>query len=137
MGVIQWNAELETGIEAMDEQHRRLIEIYNELYAAMMRGKAHKHMHETLDALISYTELHFQAEEAYMESVGFEDRERHAVEHRQLLDKVKLFQRKLALDQERITKPVMKFLEFWLRSHIQGKDMEYARAAAGTADQPA
>lgn len=137
MGAIQWDTNLETGIEAMDEQHKRLIEIYNELHGAMMRGKAHKQMREILNSLIEYTEQHFRAEEEFMESMGFEDRERHAVEHGQLLDKVKLFQRKLDLDQERITKPVMKFLEFWLRSHIQGKDMEYAAAAREqTAETP-
>lgn len=138
MGAIQWNDSLETGIEAMDDQHKRLVEIYNELHAAMMRGKGHKQMREILGQLIDYTELHFASEEEYMRSFGYEDYERHIAEHHQLLEKVRTFQRKLDLDQERITRPVLKFLDFWLQSHIKGKDMEYAEAARGqAADAPA
>ncbi|HPF36346.1 MAG TPA: bacteriohemerythrin [Candidatus Krumholzibacteria bacterium] len=129
MGAIVWNESFEIGVEAMDEQHKRLVEIYNELHAAMMRGKAHKQMNEILKQLVNYTEMHFAAEEKFMASVEFEDLERHATEHEQLLDKIRVFQKKMELDQERITKPVLKFLEFWLRSHIQGKDLEYAKAA--------
>jgi len=138
MGAIEWNDSLEMGIEAMDEQHKRLVEIYNELHAAMMQGKGHKQMREILSQLVDYTELHFSSEEEYMRSVGYADFDRHVAEHRQLLEKVRVFQRKLDLDQERITKPVLKFLDFWLQSHIKGKDMEYAEAArAQAADAPA
>jgi len=133
MGTIQWNESLQIGIPEMDEQHQRLVAIYNDLHEAVMQGKAHKQMNGILARLVDYTEMHFADEERLMASVDYPDLERHATEHRQLLDKVRLFQKKMELDQERITKPVMKFLEFWLSSHIQEKDREYADVAR---DQP-
>jgi hemerythrin len=126
MGAIEWNSDLETGVKLMDEQHIRLVEIYNELHDAMMIGKAHKQMNEILDSLISYTEKHFREEEEYMETAKYHELKHHQIEHQQLLDKVKVFQRKMTRDEERISKPVVKFLEFWLKNHILGTDMSFA-----------
>ncbi len=127
MGAIELNSALETGVKLMDEQHMRLVEIYNELHEAMMIGKAHKQMNDILDSLIKYTEKHFFDEEEYMENAKYSDLKQHRIEHQQLLDKVKVFQRKMARDEERISKPVVKFLEFWLKNHIQGSDMAFAK----------
>jgi hemerythrin len=126
MGAIEWNSDLETGVKLMDEQHIRLVEIYNELHDAMMIGKAHKQMNDILDALVSYTEKHFSDEEEYMGKAKYHELKQHHVEHQQLQDKVKVFQRKMARDEERISKPGVKFLEFWLKNHIQGTDMTFA-----------
>ena len=145
MAEIEWGSDLETGVDLMDEQHRRMVEIYNELAAARMTGKGHKTMSRTLGALIEYTELHFRDEEGLMEEAGYPDLAQHRNEHRQLIAKVQRFQLKYDLDQERISGPVIKFLEFWLRGHIQGSDRSIAAwveahpsqdAEADAAEQP-
>ena len=133
MGAIRWDDTLETGVELMDEQHRRLVEIYNKLDEASMRGRAHKQMDEILADLIGYTDHHFSAEEALMEEAGYPDLAIHRSEHRQLIEKVRRFRRKLDLGMERINRPVMKFLNYWLTHHIRGSDNTFARYAAEAA----
>jgi hemerythrin-like metal-binding protein len=126
MGQIEWSSEFETGVDLMDEQHKRMVEIYNELNAALMKGKAHKMMNDILGALIEYTQTHFRDEERLMEEAGYAGLGKHRNAHQQMITKVQRFKKKLDLDQERISKPVMKFLEFWLKRHIQGSDAEFA-----------
>lgn len=126
MSEIVWNSDLETGVELMDEEHQCLVAIYNELNAALMKGRAHKKMNEILGSLIEYTQFHFIDEEKLMEESNYVELPQHKNEHQQLILKVQRFKKKHDMDQERISKPVMKFLEFWLTKHIRGSDMEFA-----------
>jgi len=142
MGKIEWNSDLETGVDLMDDQHQSIVKIYNDLNAALMKGKAHKMMAEILGALIEYTQTHFQDEEKMMEAAGYRDLNQHINEHQQLIMKLQRFKKKLDMDQERISKPVMKLLEFWLKHHIQGSDSDFAEwqktnEAASEAEEPA
>ena len=124
MSAIEWNESLQTGVDAIDEQHHRLVEIFNELDAALQVGRAHKQMRTILDELVEYTQSHFDDEEKLMEEMGYPELAGHRIEHRQLLDKVGRFQKKLDLGQERISRPVMQFLNYWLTKHILQSDME-------------
>ncbi len=138
MTQIEWTSELETGIDEVDEQHKALVAIYNKLDEAMRTGRGHKTMGEILVALVSYTAEHFEQEEQLMADDGYPELESHRSEHRQLLDKVNRFQKRLASGQERINKPVMKFLNFWLMNHIKASDCAYGLYAANrNAEEPA
>ncbi len=134
MAEIKWGPELETGIEQIDIQHQGLVEVYNELDKALRQGKAHKRMAEILGRLIDYTESHFESEEGIMAEADYEFLAQHRSEHEQLIRKVRDFQRKHDRDIVRISVPVMKFLEFWLKHHIQESDKGFAlwKERAGT-----
>ena len=130
MHSIEWTDQMNIGIESIDDQHRKLVAIYNELDEALMVGKAHKHMQEILDRLVEYTGTHFDDEEQYMQSVEYPELDYHKLEHKQLLEKVLAFQKKLQFGQERISSPVMHFLKYWLTNHILQSDMKIGAHAS-------
>ena len=63
-----------TGIEQIDNEHRRLFEIAEELYQLskeeFMPDK-YDNIRRLLDELREYTKTHFEHEEEYMESIGY------------------------------------------------------------------
>jgi hemerythrin len=137
MAKIEWNDDLVTGIEDVDRQHRILVDIYNDLDAAVCMGRGQKEMKDILDRLIAYTTEHFKFEEGLMAEGEYPGFQRHRIGHQQLLDKVRRFQDKLERGQERISKPVMKFLNFWLCNHIMHSDRDFGEFTRTRADQPA
>lgn len=125
MSLIQWNDRLSVGIVAIDEQHKQLIKIINELNDAMKQGKGKSVLSKIIDGLIRYTETHFKLEERYFEQLGYPDAANHKREHIAFTKKVTEF--KEGFDKGKITLSVeiMIFLSNWLQNHIEGVDKKY------------
>ncbi len=127
MVCVEWNNSLSIGIPETDNEHMRLVAIFNELDEAMRRGKGSRVMMDILDQLIQYTVTHFQSEEALMEQFEYPKTELHKVQHQQLVDKVSRYRRKFISRRERITREMMEFLKYWLTNHILVDDMEFGK----------
>jgi hemerythrin len=127
MSEMTWDAKYSVGIEEMDDQHREFLAIHEELRAASLRGRGHRIMEDVLAKVQAHAERHFADEERLMREMAYPDLEFHILEHQQLLRKVRRFKMKHDMDLERITVPVLKFLEFWIKRHILDSDMQYGR----------
>lgn len=78
---LQWSEHFCTGHSALDEQHRTILLLYNDVMRAL-EGRASPHMvAETIDSLIYFLRRHFAWEERLMASAGFERLEEHAAGH--------------------------------------------------------
>lgn len=63
---IQWKDEFSTGVAAIDEQHKKLIEGLNKLQLAMQQGKGNEIINGLLSFLERYAKEHFGFEEKCM-----------------------------------------------------------------------
>ena len=63
---IQWDASMSTGLEAIDAQHKQLIQWLNDLLEAMSIGKGRQELAGVLAQLGDYTRTHFGYEEECM-----------------------------------------------------------------------
>lgn len=125
MSLIEWNARLSLGIDEIDHQHRKLIEMINELDRAMEQGQGKAAIGRVLDGLVAYTQFHFGAEEKLMERCGYPGSERHKTEHVAFVKKLIDFKGGYARGQLGLSIAVMSFLSTWLTEHIQGTDRQY------------
>ncbi|MCK7535050.1 MAG: hypothetical protein MZV63_30705 [Marinilabiliales bacterium] len=64
VAVILWNESLELGIEEIDEQHRVIVGMINELDRAIQRGDATGTANRIVQGLISYGHIRFTTEES-------------------------------------------------------------------------
>lgn len=126
MTVLEWSADLETGIFELDLQHRSLVAIANQLHDAIRAGKAERTIEWMLEELALYTRFHFQTEESYMRRYGLDMEHEHRVEHAELLSAIKRFRRKIKAGDERVPKDVLVFLAEWLNQHLRGSDRQMA-----------
>lgn len=117
-----WDDSLSVGIDAIDAHHRYLIDLTNSVCRAVTDGHGSKKIGRALKALVSYTHVHFQAEENLMRQHHHPRFEIHCQEHayfcqvlNQQLEEFR--QNPLLLGHETLT-----FLKEWLINHVTGED---------------
>jgi len=120
----QWNPEYYTGNKKVDEEHRQLFEIVNELHDAMKKGHGKDVLQQTLDKLIKYTIQHFTDEEIFMLSKGYPRYQEHKKIHQELTQKVKELRNKFIAGNVNINIELLHFLNQWLAHHIKGEDFK-------------
>jgi hemerythrin-like metal-binding protein len=126
VALIEWSAELSTGIEEVDNQHQRLVDIINELHIAMLDRREKQVMSKIFTELVNYTKTHFAFEEELFERHGYPAEEAHKLQHQQLAQKVIDLKEEFDAGNTAVTLEVMRFLRDWLADHIIGSDKRYA-----------
>ncbi|OJV65867.1 MAG: hypothetical protein BGO41_07975 [Clostridiales bacterium 38-18] len=128
--MIQWEKQYELGIKSIDDQHRRLIEITSDLSVLLTEAAygedIYDRMVEIIQALTNYTVYHFKFEEELFEKLNFEFKEKHILEHNNLIAEIEKLDLR-AVDEDQITygKKILKFLITWVFKHISGSDVLY------------
>ena len=110
MALIEWDPQYSVGIPAIDDQHKGLFKLLNDLHDAMKSGKGRDILGKTLNDLINYTVTHFQHEEMLFDKHGYIDSLRHKTEHASLTKQAQ----ELKVSFEKggmITLQVMEFLK--------------------------
>jgi hemerythrin len=125
MALIQWSDKLSVGIPAMDEQHKELVRMTNELHAAMLERKAREVIGGILGGLAEYTKKHFWDEEVIFTKQNIPGLLKHKKLHAEFVATVEKFQRDFSSGSVTLSLEVMNFLKDWLVNHIQGADQEY------------
>jgi hemerythrin len=126
MPLINWDDSYSVGIKKIDEQHKVLVKLVNELHDAMSQGAATSVLSKVLGSLVDYTIIHFSTEEELMRSYSYPDLDKHKVEHDKLTGQVKDFQQKFLSGKSTITYELMDFLSDWLINHILDTDKKYS-----------
>lgn len=121
-------ARLSLQIPEMDDEHKVLIGLMNDLHELHEKSSPAAEQIQALEKLARYTTKHFADEEAYMERVGYPGLRVHKGVHKQLLDKVGEFL-VAARSNRKLPEDLFVFLKMWLSAHICGIDMKYAQHA--------
>ncbi|MBF0189182.1 MAG: hemerythrin family protein [Magnetococcales bacterium] len=121
---------MSVGVDAMDQDHRQLMELVNQLMRALHAGEVKGVIGDVLLELLHYTETHFRREERLMMDHAFPDLESHKAEHQRMTEKLVEFERMFREEDVALSQDVLRFLQHWLVHHIQGVDQEYARHIA-------
>jgi len=70
--VVEWNESLATGSAELDRQHRRLIDLANELDAAESDSHiSEERLRTFVEEIIDFANDHFLQEEEFMREVGY------------------------------------------------------------------
>lgn len=126
-----------TGIELVDDEHRRLFEIIDQTYTLIHDDFAHDKYDQImhlLEQLKDYTEFHFNDEEELMERIGYPDINSQKKAHSAFIEKlVNIDIHDLdAMDdnQQQYLLDLVNFLVTWLSNHILGADKKIGKYMA-------
>ncbi len=123
--MIAWDPETHgVGIAEIDLQHRRLVEIINQLEAALNAGAEAQSVRDLLDVLIQFTEFHFFTEEHYMRRHGFPDEAPHREGHHHLVDQLLGLRAEFTVAEKKEIRDTIGFLAGWLLDHIVNADRQ-------------
>lgn len=121
---LRWNDAYRTGVDLMDRQHQRLVELINQLFQAMKDGGDRMLVGQVVDELVDYTVTHFRAEENLMKKHNYPDYDAHCRIHKNFIDKVSGYTAKIKTGERMPPADVYKFLKDWLVNHIEGQDRD-------------
>jgi hemerythrin len=125
MAMMEWSPAFSVKIKKFDDQHKKLVELLNQLHDAMKSGQGNAMLGVVLQSLITYTATHFKEEEQVMQAKGYPDLAAHKAEHQKLVTKVLDLQKQFQSGSSVLTMTVLSFIKDWLVSHIQGVDKKY------------
>jgi hemerythrin len=126
MPLMTWTPKLSVGVAVLDEDHKKLVGMVNELYDAMQAGHGKESLGPILDRLVDYTKVHFAREEKLFGQTAYPEAVPHKQQHDALTRQVLDVQRKYAAGAAAtVSLEVMHFLRDWLINHIQGSDQKY------------
>ena len=126
MASIQWKEAYNVGITVIDEQHKKLIEIINELFEAQQVGTTQLIISSVLDKLVDYTKYHFDMEEDMQINCRYSKAASHKQEHEFFIEKINGLKVDLAKNNLLLSLKTLDFLKDWTISHILGSDKEFA-----------
>lgn len=122
---IRWIKDYEIGIHVIDYQHKKLVNLINDLHEANQRVDFKDDLLGViLDELVDYACYHFATEEKYMDKVSYSNFEHHHKQHEAFTQKINLFKERFYLGKEKIDAELLEFLKGWLINHILKEDIQ-------------
>lgn len=127
MGIVKWEDKYSVGIESMDSQHKKIIQLINNVFDELRGEGKHARLMEIIDGLVDYTHVHFKSEETIFEKFGYSETEEHKAEHKKFITQLADFKKGFEEGKIPLTMDIVTFLEDWLFSHILGTDQKYTK----------
>lgn len=123
--MIEWNEKLSVGIYAIDDQHKRIIDMINSFYNGINQNSPKDKMLDLLNGMKEYTKTHFLTEERLMKQHNYPEYEQHKTEHTKFIEAVNSFEERYKSGKLLLTLHVTNFLKEWISNHIMGTDKRY------------
>ncbi|OGT20196.1 MAG: hypothetical protein A2342_02880 [Gallionellales bacterium RIFOXYB12_FULL_54_9] len=121
---IPWDNNLRIGIDIIDEHHRYLFDLINDLYEVVVRKRGAREVARLIKALDAYAKVHFRAEEQMMEHYGYQGISRQIGQHQTFEHKLAEFYQELHDNPFVAQFDVLVYLHDWLLHHIRVEDMQ-------------
>jgi hemerythrin len=125
--VFTWRDEYNINIEEMDNHHKEMFNIYNNLYEAVRLSEEKIVLKKTLVFLIDFTKTHFTAEEELFKLYDYPEYESHRKKHEHLINDILEIQRKLEDNEMELDMGFIYFLKDWIINHVLTEDRKYGR----------
>ncbi len=125
MNAINWDEGLSVNMRIIDNDHKHIIALMNELDAALVANDCSTALPGIFEKLLEYVFTHFKREEEYMLQVKFPGLERHRLLHDKLTSR--LVQLKNQMDSQDtgvLSLELSEFLRNWLLDHIAMEDLQ-------------
>jgi len=127
MALITWSPQHSVGVERLDKEHSVLVDVLNDLHAAMKKGSAEDATEHLFWNLLEYTRSHFCSEETMMTRTGYPGLADHRATHSQLMKKIENYRKRIDRGKLSIDLDMLDFLRDWLIRHIQCEDRDLGR----------
>jgi hemerythrin len=120
---IAWTNDLNTGIDVIDNQHKRIVDYINQLESAITQANRVA-VGQVLNELVDYTLSHFAFEESLQEEAGYKFSKPHKAIHEVFAKRVARYQERHNAGED-IAEQLHEMLSTWLVHHIKRDDIAY------------
>jgi hemerythrin-like metal-binding protein len=126
MPFIVWTSEMSVDVKMLDNDHKRLAILINDLHDGLMAGRDREELERIFDELVDDTRLHFSHEEQLLAEAGYSGAAAHKQEHEQKIKQVLGLQARFRSSNESAADlEVLDQLKDWLFLHMEHSDKEF------------
>ena len=127
MPFIVWTSEMSVGVKMLDNDHKRLAILINDLHDGILHGRAKEALEGIFEELVAYTRIHFAHEEQLLAETGYSGAETHKQEHNREFERALDLQVRFRSATESAAYfEILDQLKDWLFAHTAGMDKNFA-----------
>lgn len=131
MATLQWSADLELNIPAMDDTHKEFV-----VLLATVESAADDQLLAVWQELIAHTEEHFGQEDRWMTATGFSVGNCHSTQHKVVLEIMREGHKKAVDGDYSMVRGMTPELASWFSYHAQTMDAALAQHMQGVGFDP-
>ncbi len=121
---MKWNTSYSVDVTEIDEQHKRLFALVNDLHHAML-AKQDRDLARIIDAVVDYTDYHFKSEEELLHACEYPEFDEHKEMHDSLTRRARSMKEAYESGNMPSAIEVLLLLANWLNRHILDEDRKY------------
>jgi hemerythrin-like metal-binding protein len=120
-----WQDTLSIQVAAMDDHHKRLIEMANAVIEHLHSNSSHDSLIKAFDTMVDYAHYHFAAEEKLLALYDYPGVRDHRRKHGDLIRQVHEYKARLQVGDVPDRASFLRFFESWLLRHVLDDDRKY------------
>jgi len=120
----KWKEEYNVNIGIIDEQHKKFLDIINELKIVINGNQCKDRVSDIFFQLAYLIDHYFIKEEIYFKDVAYPNFDQHKEEHKQFIERTIQFQKDVENNKPKLCLEIYQYLENWFDEHILKYDKE-------------
>ena len=128
MGLLHWEKRYSVGIEAVDHEHRELVELINRLHEEAKAQGSKVAVLGFFGDLYKAISAHFALEERFMREKGYDQLRLHKADHERLLDEIRDIMEDYEVNDLFEEWLLAQRLDAWFSRHFESHDARLHRA---------
>lgn len=122
MGLIEWKSHYSVGVEAVDHEHRELIDLINEVHERLIAGAEKPDVTAFLGEIFRGISAHFALEEKFMRDHRYDQHDQHKEAHEELLEGIRDIMDGYEADRDGTSLELSQRLDDWFTLHFKTHD---------------
>jgi hemerythrin len=127
VSILLWSSDYNVNIPAIDNEHKLLVSIVNEIaqgmhYQGALQARV---ITESLHRLLNYVRVHFDSEERFLLFNNYPEFDEHKMQHAELLEKLERFEKSFKTENKPFNEKMLLYLKDWLVRHIILHDSKF------------
>ena len=129
MAIVEWKEEYRIGIPAVDYEHRRLIDLINNLHNDLSGNPDKAEVLACLGEIYARISAHFALEERVMRERRYDQHAEHKEDHERLLDEIRDIMDRCEVEADfSYAAALSRELGDWFAVHFRTKDARLHKA---------
>jgi hemerythrin len=124
--LLEWNEEFSVEVEELDDHHRELIRLINELHEILDCQAESQKVSEVISKLFDYANYHFGAEEALFSATIYPFAQEHREKHLEFREHLAELRDMIEAEIGSARSNLLSYLHSWWTNHIMEEDKEYS-----------
>jgi hemerythrin len=126
MQPIQWNEQFKVDVQEIDEQHKVLLDIFNQIVSSIEKKSEWQATSSIIDSFLHHAYRHFATEERYMIQHRYPDLPSHIGKHLDFIKKVTTMTQEVHENSLEKQREMVAFLAKWYYDHVLIVDKKYS-----------